>query len=98
MDIVKQARAKTIEIQQELLGLIPACELLSDVAQGVVEGTREIMQHTCDGTAMLMPNVMALKYSPGPSGPIIWLRAVHRPVPKRDHEVRKPERGKMHNV
>jgi hypothetical protein len=98
VDIVKQARAKTIEIQQELLGLVPACELLSDVARGVVEGTREIMQHTCDGTAMLMPNVVALKYSPGPSGPIIWLRAVHHPTLKRDHEVQNVEPGKMHNV
>jgi len=56
------------------------------------------MQHTCDGTAMLMPNVVALKYSPGSSGPIVWLRAVHHPMLKRDHEVRNVERGKMHNV
>ena len=42
-NVVKQTRAKTIEIQQELPGLVPACELLSDVAQGAVKGTREIM-------------------------------------------------------
>jgi len=86
-DVVKQTRAKTIEIQQELLGLVPACELLSDVVRGAVEGTREIMQHTCDGAAMLMPDVAALKYGPGPSGPIIWLCAVYRSTPKRDHKV-----------
>jgi len=39
-DVVKKTRAKTIEIQQELPGLVPACELLSDVARGAVEGTR----------------------------------------------------------
>jgi hypothetical protein len=82
-DIVEQSRAKTIEIQQELPGLVPACEL-SDVARGAVEGTREIMQRTCDGAAMLMPEVVALKYGPGPSGPIVWLGTVHHPMPKRD--------------
>jgi len=86
-DVVKQTRAKTIEIQQELPGLVPTCELLSNVARGAVEGTREIMQHACNSAAMLVPDVTVLKYGPGPSGPIIWLHAVHRPAPKRDHEV-----------
>jgi hypothetical protein len=42
-DVVKKTRAKTIEIQQELPGLVPACELLCDVAWGSVERAREIM-------------------------------------------------------
>jgi hypothetical protein len=56
-DVVKQARAKTIQIEQELPGLVPTCEILSNVAQGAVEGTREIMQCTCDGAAMLLPDL-----------------------------------------
>jgi hypothetical protein len=39
-ETVKKTRAKTIEIQQELPGLVPAYELLSDVARGAVKGTR----------------------------------------------------------
>jgi len=31
-DVVKKTRAKTIEIQQELPGLVPTYELLCDVA------------------------------------------------------------------
>ena len=56
------------------------------------------MECACDGAAMLLLDIAALKYGPGPSGPIVWLRAVYRPAPKRDHEVRDVERGKMHDI
>ena len=56
------------------------------------------MQRACDGTAMFLPDVAALKYSPGPSGPIVWLHAIHRPVPKRDYEVQDVEHSKMYDI
>ena len=56
------------------------------------------MQCPCDGAAVLVPDIMALKYGPGPSGPVVWLCAVHHPTLERNHKIGDVECGDVHDV
>jgi hypothetical protein len=96
-DAQKEARSESIQVLKELPSLVPASQLLRDVARRAIKRTWEIVETVSDGLPMPLPHFSS-QYGPIPCRSVVWPGTVNSAPPKADHQVRNVERAEMHYV